>query len=127
VPEPINVDRAKIRAMIEDHWRSYLGITCQYLQLAHEMSGRFAESLDATTSLMPPEQAQELNEIFKEELNIFMDEYRRNPAAVEQRLSLRENSASPPYHQPSLADPEVKEAVRATVLESVASLLRLFR
>jgi hypothetical protein len=51
---------------------------------------------------MSPEQAQEFNEVFNEELNIFMDEYQQNPAAVEQRLGLRENSACPSYHQPRM-------------------------
>jgi hypothetical protein len=127
VSEHISVDRAKIKAMIEDHWRSYLGITGQYLQSAHELSDRFAEDLDATTSLMPPEQGQEFNEVFNEELNNFMDEYRRNPAAVEQHLGLREHSTRPSCHQASLADVAVRKAFRATVWDSVDSLLRLFR
>lgn len=125
--EHISVDRATIRAMIEDNFRSVFAISRQNPEIAKETSDRFFEGLEATASLMPTEQAQEFLQIVVEENSLFMAEYRRDPTAAVQRLGLSVEQVRPSHHRQSLADVAVRTAVRATVWESVDSLFRLFR
>ena len=124
--EQASVDRAAIRALVEDNFRCVLAVAREHRQIAHESIDLFYKALEATASLMASERAEEFLKVVQEEQNIFIDEFRQNPTAVEQRLGLRGDPARP-SHRSDLADVGAGAAVRVTMKESVDPLFGVFR
>ena len=71
--EQSRVDRTTVRAMVEDHWRSFLAVARQNPLIALKSINGFRDRLLATASLMPPEQAQEFLQAVDEEDQIIAE------------------------------------------------------
>jgi hypothetical protein len=124
-----SIDRAAIRAMVEDFWRSFLAVVRQNQQISRETILRFEERIRAMAALMSPEQSEVFLQTADEEREILYNEYWRSPEALKHRLGLVSNLQQPVaiHQQQGLGGTIVKTAVRATVWESVFALFRLFR
>ena len=85
------MDRAAIRAMVEDFWRSFLAVASQNPQIGVESVSRFDERMQSTASLMEKEQAENFLRIVEEERELLFNEYQRNPDALKRRLGLETN------------------------------------
>jgi hypothetical protein len=137
----IDVDRATVRRMVEDFWRSlmlygrHLGETRPNIsrdeaaRLTLEFSRSFDERNQATAALMQPDQAEAFLKMIEEEDSICFDEHQRDPDAFYRRLSLNLTSNPQPparvvYRRQGLGELAVRTAVRATVWEMIFSLFR---
>jgi hypothetical protein len=94
--------------------------------LLYEHALRWADRIEATASLMPPEQAKIFKEIAEEETVLLMRELKRNPKALPKRLGVEIGKRSPPvvYQRQSIGEMAIRTAVRATVWELIFSLFR---
>jgi hypothetical protein len=116
-----SIDRASIRAMVEDFWRSFLAVAKHNPNVGRESILRFEERIKATGALMQPEQASVFLQTIDEEREILFNEYQRDPEALKQRLGLAP-SVTPAlviHHQQSLGEMVARTAVRATIWESI--------
>ena len=135
------VDRATIRQMIEDFWRSgvlfgrHWGETHpnadpeSFRAAATDFSERFWGRIDATAELMPLEQAKIFRQIVAEEDTICFGEHQNNTDAFYRRLGLNLTRTPVPsspvvYHRQGLGELAVRTAVRATVWQLIWSLFR---
>jgi hypothetical protein len=137
----IDVDRATVRRMVEDFWRSlmlfgrHLGETQPKIsrgeaaRLTLDFTRRFSEQNEATAALMQPEQAKAFLKMIEEEDSICFEEHQRNPDAFYRRLGLNLTSnpqppASPVYRRQSIGEMAARTAVRATICELIFSIFR---
>jgi hypothetical protein len=137
----VNVDRAMVRRLVEDFWRSLmlfghnLGATQPNISgeeikaKAIEFSGSFERQIQATAALMPSEQAQKFLQMVEEEDTICFNERQRDYEAFCRRLGI--NLTSRPSMAPQaahrrqgLGELAVRTAVRASVWELAWSLFR---
>ena len=134
----VTVDRAAIRQMVEDFWRSQLlyhrnlidtqpNLTPEQSQEAvFQFVRRFFDRIEATAALMPPEQAETFNEMVQEEYLYLGREFERDRNATLQRFGI--GFTSPPsqavYHRQGIGEMAVRTAVRATIWELIFSLFR---
>jgi hypothetical protein len=127
--ESVNIDRAAIRSMVEDHWRSFLAVAKANPEIGGQSIKDFEARIQATAALMRSEQAQEFIQTVEEEREILFNEYKRDPVALKRRLGLTQQFTQPviPHQQQGLGQMAVRTAVRATIWESVFTLFRLFR
>jgi hypothetical protein len=127
--EIVNIDRAAIRSMVEDHWRSFLAVAKDNPQIGGESILSFEERMRAIASLMEPEQAQIFIQTLEEEREILFEEYKHNPEGLKHRLGLTPQFTQPViiHQQRGLGQLAVRTAVRATIWESIFALFRLFR
>ena len=127
--ESINIDRGAIRAMVEDHWRSFLAVAQTNPHLGGQSILRFDERIQATAALMQPQQSAVFLQTVDEEREILVNEYQRDPEALKHRLGLTPSVAPALviHHQQTLGEVVARTAVRATVWESIFALFRLFR
>jgi hypothetical protein len=130
--ESFSIDKAAVRAMVEDFWRSFIAVAKNNAKIGGEIIEQFEERIQSTAALMPSEQAKLFLDVIDEEREILFNEYKRNPVALKHRLGLLPNAtpvASPAlvYQRQGLGEIAVRTAVRATIWESVFSLFRLFR
>jgi hypothetical protein len=105
----VSTDRATIRAMVEDFWRSFLSVAQQTSGISTEIILQFNERMQATAAAMEPEKAAMFLQIVEEEREILFNEYEKNPDALKTRLGLQ-----PPTIQrdvPQSLDPESIRAV----------------
>ncbi|HUC72660.1 MAG TPA: hypothetical protein VMS01_15835 [Stellaceae bacterium] len=125
----VNIDRAAIRSMVEEHWRSFLAVARDNPQIGKDSILRFQERIRSTASLMQPDQARVFIQAVEEEGEILFTEYGRNPDDLKQRLGLSPRFTNPvvTHQQQGLGEMVVRTAIRATVWESVFGLFRLFR
>ena len=86
-----SIDRAAIRAMVEDFWRSFLAVARQNPQVGAESILRFNERMQSTAALMEKEQAEVFLRTVEEERELLFNEYERNPDALKRRLGLETN------------------------------------
>jgi hypothetical protein len=98
----------------------------EYEAAATEHALRWADRIEATASLMPPEQAKIFKEIAEEETSLLGQELKRNPKALSKRLGVEIGKRSPPvvYQRQSIGEMAIRTAVRATVWELIFSLFR---
>ena len=125
-----SIGRDAIRAMVEEFWRSFLAVAKQNPQIMRETILHFEERIQATAALMPKQQAAMHLQVIDEEREILFREYERSPDALKRRLGLAPTAAVMPiviHRQQSLGEMAARTAIRATILESVYSLFRLFR
>jgi hypothetical protein len=140
--DDIIVDRAMVRRLVEDFWRSlvlygrHLGETQpnlsrdEYMRLSEDFSRRRRERNQATATTMPPEQARIFLQMIEEEDDICFQEHQRNPDAFYRCLGLNLTSDPKPtrqpvvYHRQSIGEMAVRTAVRATIWELIWSLFR---
>jgi hypothetical protein len=135
--EDVSVDRATVRRLVEDFWRSlllfgkHLGETQpnadpeSFKAAGIDMSKRFWERIEATAALMPPEQAEMFKKIVEEEDQICFEEEQRNYDGFCKRLGLNVPSVSAPvYHRQGLGELAVRTAVRASIWELIFSIFR---
>jgi hypothetical protein len=127
----VTIDRAAIRSMLEDHWRSFISVAVSNPQIGFQSLQNFDERIQATASLMPPERAAMYLQAVEEEREILFNEYNRNPDALKRRLGLgpvrQPNRVVHQHQRQSIGEMAVRTAVRATIWESVISLFRAFR
>ena len=118
-----------MRAMAEDHRRSFLAVAKQNPHSGRESILRFDERIQAIAALMQPQQAALFLQTVDEEREILFDEYQRDPEALKHRLGLSPSVAPALviHHQQTLGEVVARTAVRATVWESIFALFRLFR
>ena len=83
-----SIDRAAIRAVVEDFWRSFLAVARQNPQVGAESISRFSERMQSTAALMEKEQADVFLRTVEEERELLFNEYERNPDALKRRLGL---------------------------------------
>jgi hypothetical protein len=135
------VDRAMVRRMVEDFWRSlllhglHLGATRPAMSreeaagLALDSSRQFSERNEATAALMPPDKGNAFLQMIEEEDAICFEELQRNPEGFHHRLGINLNSNQQP-RQPvgnrrqGIGEMAVRTAVRATIWEVIWSLFR---
>lgn len=139
--DDIIVDRAMVRRLVEDFWRSlvlygrHLGETQpnlsrdEYMRLSQAFSRRSHERNQATAATMPPEQAQIFLQMIDEEDDICFQEHQHNRDAFYHRLGLNLTSDPKPtqtfvYRRQSLGEMAVRTAVRATIWELIWSVFR---
>jgi hypothetical protein len=136
----VSVDRAAVRRMVEDFWRSlvlygrHLGETRPNIsneeaaRLILDFSRRFQEQNQATAVSMPPDQARVFLETIDQEDDICFEENQRNKDAFYRRLGLNFTSERGPppiaYHRQGIGEMAVRTAVRATIWELIFSLFR---
>ena len=127
----MTIDRAAIRSMVEDHWRSFISVAVSNPQIGFQSLENFDERIQATAALMPPERAAMYLQAVEEEREILFNEYNRNPDALKRRLGLgpvrQPNRVVHQHQRQSIGEMAVRTAVRATIWESVISLFRAFR
>jgi hypothetical protein len=127
----VTIDRAAIRSMVEDHWRSFISVAVSNPQIGFQTLQNFDERIQATAALMPPERAAMYLQAVEEEREILFNEYNRNPDALKRRLGLgpvrQPNRVVHQHQRQSIGEMAVRTAVRATIWESVISLFRGFR
>jgi hypothetical protein len=124
-----NTDRANIRAMAEEFWRSFLAVSKQNPQMGRDSIFRFEERIKATAALMQSRQADAYLRIIDEERDILFREYESSPERLKRRLGLA--VAPPPplviHHQQTLGEMAARTAIRATIWESIFALFRILR
>ena len=127
----VTIDRAAIRSMVEDHWRSFISVAVSNPQIGFQSLQDFDERMQATAALMPPERAAMYLQSVEEEREILFNEYNRNPDALKRRLGLgpvrQPNRVVHQHQRQSIGELAVRTAVRATIWETVISLFRAFR
>jgi hypothetical protein len=127
----VTIDRAVIRSMVEDHWRSFISVAVRNPQIGFQSLENFDEQIQATAALMPPERAAMYLQAVEEERQILFNEYNRDPDALKRRLGLgpvkQPNRVVHQHHRQSIGELAVRTAVRATIWETVISLFRAFR
>jgi hypothetical protein len=136
-----DVDRAFVRRVVEDHWRSVVlfwrdvGATQpiisrdEFARLTVERLRQFNERNETTAALMQPKQAATFQKMIEEEDTLCFEEHQRDPDALYRRLGLNLTSNPQPqgrvtYHRQGLGELAVRTAVRATVWELIWSLFR---
>jgi len=129
----VSIDRAAIRSMVEDFWRSFISVAVSNPQISAQTIQHFEERIQATASLMAPGKARMFLQATEQERDILFNEYNRNPDALKRRLGL----APAPVNRPnllihrcrrqSIGEMVVRTAIRATIWETVISLFRGFR
>lgn len=135
--EDMSVDRATVRRLVEDFWRSlmlfgrHLGETQSnadpesFKAQGIEMSKRFWERIDATAALMPPEQARMFKKIVEEEDQICFEDEQRDYDGFCKRLGLNFPPVpAPVYHRQGLGELAIRAAVRASIWELIFSIFR---
>jgi hypothetical protein len=127
----VTIDRAAIRSMVEDHWRSFISVAVNNPQIGAQSIQNFDEQINATAASMPSDRAEIYLQAVEEQREILFNEYNRNPDALTRRLGLAPLYApSVVMRQPSrqsIGEMALRTAVRATIWESVISLFRAFR
>jgi hypothetical protein len=132
------MDRIAIREMVEDAFRSQLLFQKNYIDAyphstpqesqdaAYEFVQRWAQRIEATADLMPPEQGAAFRDMVDEEYGFLGRELKRNPQAFAQRLGVATGRPTPQvaYQRQGIAEMAVRTAVRATVWELIWSLFR---
>jgi hypothetical protein len=125
------IDRAAIRAMVEDFWRSFISVAATNPQIGLQSIQNFDQRIQATASLMAPEKAKMFLQVVEDERDLLFNEYNSNPDALKHRLGLA------PLNPPNVAirhprgqiisEIAVRTVVRATIWETVRSIFRSFR
>lgn len=123
------IDKALIREMVEDYWRSFIFMGRQNPSAGAGLIKRFDERIASMASLMETEKASLFLAAVETERERLFTEYERNPDALRDRLNIQpiQQQATP---QATLRRGQgfvglvAKTAVRATVWEIVRSLFR---
>jgi hypothetical protein len=130
-PPDVAIDRAAVRSMVEDHWRSFISVATTSPQIGAQSIQNFEDRIQATASLMVTDKAKMFIRAIEEEREVLFNEYRRNPDALRRRLGLGPlnypNLVVRQHQRQSIGEMAVRTAVRATIWESVISLFRAFR
>jgi hypothetical protein len=63
----VTIDRAAIRSMVEDHWRSFISVAVSNPKIGFQSLENFDERIQATAALMPPERAATYLQAVEEE------------------------------------------------------------
>jgi hypothetical protein len=125
------IDRATIRSMVEDYWRSLLSISPNNFRVRSQITQNFEERMHATASLMGPGKAEMFLQAVTEEREILLDENKRNQDALVRRLGLaparQPNLVIHHHKRQSMGEMVVRTAVRATIWNAIFSLFRGLR
>ena len=124
--ESVSVDRAVVRAMAEDHWRSFLAVAATSAEIGAASIRRFEERIHATAALMAPGDAATFLKAMQEERNMLVDEYERDPETLKRRLGFAPGVQAHTGQQ-GIGGMVVRTAVRATVWDAVRALFSAFR
>jgi hypothetical protein len=86
-------DRATVRKIIEDHWRAIIPVRgyrmrAQNTTLTGQMTNRLENQVEAWIESLPPDQGNELDRIFGEELRLSAAEWKRDPVGFAHRLGV---------------------------------------
>jgi hypothetical protein len=114
-----STDRAVIRAMVEEFYRSFIAVA-QTPQVSAQLITRFDERITATAAGMEPEKAATYLQIVDEERQILFDEYEKNPDALKTRLGLQPPII--PRDVPQSLDPESIRAVAQADYEVIRKI-----
>src|SRR5882724_8037817 len=87
-PPAVTIDRAAVRSMVEDFWRSFISVAATNPQIGAQSIQNFDDRIQATASLMVPDKARMFLRAIEEERDVLFNEYRRNPDALKRRLGL---------------------------------------
>jgi hypothetical protein len=124
----VTIDRAAIRSMVEDHWRSFVSVATSNPLIAARSIHNFEQRTQAMASSMGPEKAKMFLRAVEEERELLLNEYNRNPDALKRRLGLaplyRPNVVIRHPQRQSIGELAIRTAVRATIWEAVISLFR---
>jgi hypothetical protein len=117
-------DRAKVRKIVEDHFRSILplrgyGRRPQNMTQIEQMGNRLADQVEAWCNSLPPDQAKELDNMFGDEMQLSLAECQRDPVAYARRLGVLPGRG---YQRQGIGEMAVRTAVRATIWEGVRRL-----
>lgn len=104
-----STDRAAIRAMVEEFWRSFLSLA-QTPEISTQLIVRFNARMQATAATMEPEKAAMFLQIVEEEREILFNEYERSPDALKTRLGL----------QPATIHPDIPQSLDPASIRAVA-------
>jgi hypothetical protein len=120
----MNFDRATVRKIVEDHWRATLPLRgdrmrAQNTTLIDQMSNRLGDQTDSWINSLPPDQGNELDRIFNEEMRLSIAEWERNPVGLKRRLGVLPGSVS---HRQGIGEMAVRTAVRASIWEGIFRL-----
>jgi hypothetical protein len=77
-PPNVRIERAAIRSMVEDFWRSFISVAVTNPQIGAQTIQNFDGRIQATASLMVPENAKLFLEAVEEERDLLFNEYKRN-------------------------------------------------
>jgi len=128
-------DRAMIRSMVEDFYRSLLATATVNSGSAGTSKQRFKERVQAMSSIMPEAQSADFSRAVAEEIEMVEREKERNPEQLKLRLGLSAtlgHHGDPPIvvapcQRQGLGELAVRTAVRATVWKSIGAAFRIFR
>jgi hypothetical protein len=125
----ITVDRAAIRAMVEDHWRGFIPVAAAgNMQVTAQCIKNIEDRIRDTTALMEPHKAKIFSQAVDEERELVLNEFKRSPDALKRRLGLLPITQPAPvtiqYRRQSIGDMAVRTAIRATIWETVIALFR---
>ena len=91
----------------------------QNTTLIDQMSNRLGDQTDSWINSLPPDQGNELDRIFNEEMRLSIAEWERNPVGLKRRLGVLPGSVS---HRQGIGEMAVRTAVRASIWEGIFRL-----
>lgn len=85
-----NTDRAMVKSMVEDHWRSVIAYVAiaKTPDISRESATPFEKLIKAIAPLMLPEKAQFI-QMAEEERELLFNEYNDNPEGLEMASARR--------------------------------------
>lgn len=121
--EVATVDRAKIRSMVEDAFRSLLTLDPTNTAGLVDAVRRQDEHFSTIASLMPQSQRDAFMRVVVEERQFLLDEQKRNPVGLRQRLGVQPVSTSTVVLQEeSMGKMAAKTAVRAGIWATIFAI-----
>jgi len=117
-------DRATVRKIVEDHWRATLPLRgdrmrAQNTTLIDQMTNRLGDQIDTWIKSLPPDEGNELDRMFDEEMRLSIAERKRDPVGFKRRLGVLPGSVS---HRQGIGEMAVRTAVRASIWEGIFRL-----
>ena len=121
---PESLDRAGIRAMLEDHWRTKFTVALQNHKLAQEMPYQLTRQINTLAASMAADRAQEFVRVVNEERDALLEEHERNHVMFARRLGVDITRPNMRSNRQDIGDMAVRTAVRASIWEGIRRLFR---
>ena len=93
----------------------------QNTTLIDQMTNRLGDQIDTWIKSLPPDEGNELDRMFDEEMRLSIAERKRDPVGFKRRLGVLPGSVS---HRQGIGEMAARTAVRAVIWEGI---FRLFR
>jgi len=121
----IKAERARVYALIEEHWRAIFESNCISNEQIDKHDVRLRQKLQTYCELLPEVEQWNVIEWAQVISNEFSDECERDARSMRRRLcGLKFDGPVTPARRPAVVDSVVDTAVRAAIWQSVASLFR---